>query len=176
MFEWRDWGKPLKSTVRIEPELLYDWRFTANQFFLATSPLRVTTSIFIFQLNTCGYGPYITSSLTRGWSEDSRFPCRNLKWGNFRIEVGSFTASSAFNLPHPSAVRHWLLNKEGSEVSTKIEELLEAVRVQTYICEIQYLGRISAGLPAVLMTYVMVSLTLSNRMLVTVLLCDILSI
>jgi hypothetical protein len=47
-------------------DLLYDWRFTANQF-LAASPLRPTTKIFIFQLNTNGYGPYITSSLTRGW-------------------------------------------------------------------------------------------------------------
>jgi hypothetical protein len=48
-------------------ELLYDWRFTAHQFVLATSPLmRVTTSNFIFQLNTCGYSPYVTSSLTRG--------------------------------------------------------------------------------------------------------------
>jgi hypothetical protein len=50
-----------------ESELLYDWRFTANQFVLARSPLRPTTRIFIFQLNTCGYSPYITSSLTRGW-------------------------------------------------------------------------------------------------------------
>jgi hypothetical protein len=30
-------------------------------------PLENTTSNFIFQLNTCGYGPYVTSSLTRGW-------------------------------------------------------------------------------------------------------------
>jgi hypothetical protein len=29
--------------------------------------LRLTTSNFIFQLNTCGYSPYITSSLTRGF-------------------------------------------------------------------------------------------------------------
>jgi hypothetical protein len=50
-----------------ESELLYDWRFTANQFVLATSPLSLTTSNFIFQLNTCGYSPYVTSSLTRGW-------------------------------------------------------------------------------------------------------------
>jgi hypothetical protein len=42
-----------------ESELLY---------VLATSPLRLTTSNFIFQLNTCGYSPYVTSSLTRGWS------------------------------------------------------------------------------------------------------------
>jgi hypothetical protein len=48
-------------------ELLYDWRFTANQFVLVPSPLRLTTRIFIFQLNTCGYSPYVTSSLTRRW-------------------------------------------------------------------------------------------------------------
>jgi hypothetical protein len=47
--------------------LLYDWRFTANLFVLPTSPLRLKTRIFIFQLNTCGYSPYVTSSLTRGW-------------------------------------------------------------------------------------------------------------
>jgi hypothetical protein len=28
-----------------ESELLYDWRFTANQFVLATNPLRLTTSV-----------------------------------------------------------------------------------------------------------------------------------
>jgi hypothetical protein len=50
-----------------ESEYLYDWRFTPNQFVLATSPLRLTTIIFIFQLHTCGYSPYVTSSLTRWW-------------------------------------------------------------------------------------------------------------
>jgi hypothetical protein len=45
---------------------LYDWRFTASQFVLATSPLRLTTSNFIFQLNACGYSPYVTSSPMRG--------------------------------------------------------------------------------------------------------------
>jgi hypothetical protein len=29
-----------------ESELLYDWRFTANHFVLATSPLRPETNIF----------------------------------------------------------------------------------------------------------------------------------
>jgi hypothetical protein len=29
--------------------------------------VRTTTSNFIFQLNTCGYIPFVTSSLTRGW-------------------------------------------------------------------------------------------------------------
>jgi hypothetical protein len=50
-----------------ERELLYDWRFTANHFVLATIPLRLTNSNFFFQLNTCGYSSYVTSSLTRGW-------------------------------------------------------------------------------------------------------------
>jgi hypothetical protein len=49
-----------------ESELLYDWRFTVNQFVLATGPLKLTTSIF-FQVNTCCHSPYVTSSLTRGW-------------------------------------------------------------------------------------------------------------
>jgi hypothetical protein len=40
---------------------------TASQFVLATSPLRLTISNFIFQLNTCGYSHYVRSSLTRGW-------------------------------------------------------------------------------------------------------------
>jgi hypothetical protein len=53
-------------STNTELELLYDWRFTANQFVLATSPLRLTTSNFIFQLNTCCYGPYVTPSLPRG--------------------------------------------------------------------------------------------------------------
>jgi hypothetical protein len=50
-----------------ESELLYDWRFTANQLVLATSPLRLTTSILFIQLNACYHSPYVTSSLTRGW-------------------------------------------------------------------------------------------------------------
>jgi hypothetical protein len=33
---------------------------------LATSPLRLTTTIF-FQMNTNFHSPYVTSSLTRGW-------------------------------------------------------------------------------------------------------------
>jgi hypothetical protein len=41
--------------------------FTANQFVLATSPVRLTTSNFLFQLNAYDHGPYLTSSLTRGW-------------------------------------------------------------------------------------------------------------
>jgi hypothetical protein len=54
-------------TRNLESELLYDWRLTANKFALATSFLRLTTSNFIFQLNTCVRSPYVTSSMTRGW-------------------------------------------------------------------------------------------------------------
>jgi hypothetical protein len=57
----------LNYSSESESELLYDWRFTAKQFVLATSPLRFTTTNFIFQLNTCSYSPYVKFSLTRGW-------------------------------------------------------------------------------------------------------------
>jgi hypothetical protein len=50
-----------------ESEWLYDWRLTACQFILATSPLRLTTHKFICQLNTFSYSPCVTSSLARGW-------------------------------------------------------------------------------------------------------------
>jgi hypothetical protein len=59
--------KSVLSEAESGSELLYDWRFTANQFVLATSPLRPTTSNFISQLNTCGHRLYVTSSLTRRW-------------------------------------------------------------------------------------------------------------
>jgi hypothetical protein len=55
------------SQSESESELFYDWQFTANQFALATSPWRLTTRNFMFQLNTCGYSYYVTSSLARGW-------------------------------------------------------------------------------------------------------------
>jgi hypothetical protein len=50
-----------------ESELRCDWRFTANQFVLAQSPLRLTTSNFIFRLNICRYSSYVTTCLMRGW-------------------------------------------------------------------------------------------------------------
>jgi hypothetical protein len=48
--------------VKVQSDLLYNWWSTANHFVLATRPLRPSTRIFIFQLNTCGYSPYVTSS------------------------------------------------------------------------------------------------------------------
>jgi hypothetical protein len=56
-----------ESESESESEILYDWRFTANQFVSATSPLRLTTSNLIFQLNTFGYSPFVASTLTSGW-------------------------------------------------------------------------------------------------------------
>jgi hypothetical protein len=47
-------------------ELLYDWRFTANQFVLGPSPLRLTNRVF-FHLNPYSHTPYVTSSLMRRW-------------------------------------------------------------------------------------------------------------
>jgi hypothetical protein len=34
---------------------------------LYDKPLETHDQYFFFQLNTCGYSPYVTSSLTRGW-------------------------------------------------------------------------------------------------------------
>jgi hypothetical protein len=50
-----------------ESELLYDLRYTANQFVLAPSPLTLRARILFSQLNTCGHSPYIISPLTGGW-------------------------------------------------------------------------------------------------------------
>jgi hypothetical protein len=47
-------------------KLLYDRKFTADQFVFASGPLRPTTTVFI-QLNPCGHSPYVISSLTRRW-------------------------------------------------------------------------------------------------------------
>jgi hypothetical protein len=55
----------LIDSTTAESELLYDWRFTASQFILAPSPLRVTTRDFLLQLNPCSHSPYATYSLTR---------------------------------------------------------------------------------------------------------------
>jgi hypothetical protein len=58
---------PTVYSSKSKSKLFYDWRFTANQFVLASSPLRPTTRLFFFQLNSCGNSPHVTSSLTRRW-------------------------------------------------------------------------------------------------------------
>jgi hypothetical protein len=50
-----------------ESDLIYDWRFTANQFALAPTAWVPRPVFFFFQINTCGYSTCAASSLTRGW-------------------------------------------------------------------------------------------------------------
>jgi hypothetical protein len=52
-----------RVTVRVTLRLAF-YRQSAR---LGDKPLEFTTSNLIFQLNTCGYNPYVTPSLTRGW-------------------------------------------------------------------------------------------------------------
>jgi hypothetical protein len=80
-----------ESESESESELLYDWRFTANQFVLATNPLRPTARIFIFQLNICGYSPYVTSCLRRRWV--------------YRLQLLSL-ASTLFSGPSPTGIMY----------------------------------------------------------------------
>jgi hypothetical protein len=60
-------GYRFRPLTNSESDLLYDWRFTANQFVLAPSFLWITTREFFFQLNSCGNSPHVTSSPTRLW-------------------------------------------------------------------------------------------------------------
>jgi hypothetical protein len=57
----------LEKSLHLKSELLYDWRFTADQFVLALSPLRPTTSTFFSSTEHLRYIRYVTSSVTRGW-------------------------------------------------------------------------------------------------------------
>jgi hypothetical protein len=59
-----NWMGQSESEPESEPESLYDRLFTANQFVLATRPLRLTSTFF--HLNTWLHSSYVTSSLTRG--------------------------------------------------------------------------------------------------------------
>jgi hypothetical protein len=52
----------IRGWLSPESELLYDWRFTANQLVLAPSPLRFTTRDY-FSLNPYGHSPYESSSM-----------------------------------------------------------------------------------------------------------------
>jgi hypothetical protein len=56
-----------RGCIAQKSKLLYDWRFTANQFVLAPSLLRTTTRDVSPQLNPCDISPYVTSYLTRRW-------------------------------------------------------------------------------------------------------------
>jgi hypothetical protein len=59
----------LVVTVRVGVRIRVTLRLAVNRqrVRLGDKPLRLTTSNFICQLNVCGYSPYVTSSLTRGY-------------------------------------------------------------------------------------------------------------
>jgi hypothetical protein len=64
---WREDGSVLARRVRVRARVTLPMA-VYRQSVLATSPLRPTTRIFMFQMNICGYSPYVTFSLTmRGW-------------------------------------------------------------------------------------------------------------
>jgi hypothetical protein len=51
-----------KLKSKSKSKLLYDWRFTASQFVLVSSPLRLTMREFFFQLNLCSHSTCVTLS------------------------------------------------------------------------------------------------------------------
>jgi hypothetical protein len=81
-----------------------------GSFVLATSSLRPTTTIFIFQLNNCGYSPYVTSSDKRtGLSFTIAASPRQLSHSRVRVPWDSlpyFTVSdSRLRFLSPPATR-----------------------------------------------------------------------
>jgi hypothetical protein len=57
---------PATELSESESEFLYDWRVYRQSVRLGPKPLETHDHHF-FQLNSCGYSPYVTHSLTRGW-------------------------------------------------------------------------------------------------------------
>jgi hypothetical protein len=57
----------LSVRVRVRVRVTLRLAVYRRQFVLATSPFSLWTSNFIFQLNACGYSPYVTFPLKRGW-------------------------------------------------------------------------------------------------------------
>jgi hypothetical protein len=55
--------QPQTQSVK-KSQLVYNWRFTANQSS-RQAPFRIKTKDFL--TNSCGHGPYVTSSLAKGW-------------------------------------------------------------------------------------------------------------
>jgi hypothetical protein len=57
------------SEEHMPPCSKVDWFWTdqSQSYFTTEAPCDSRHSNFIIQLNTCGYSPYVTSSLTRGW-------------------------------------------------------------------------------------------------------------
>jgi hypothetical protein len=92
-------------------KLLCEWRFTANQFVLASGPLRPTTRNF-FQLNSCGNSPYVTSSLTRDGSV-----VYNCCWSESRGTHDHILLSQIRDSPKLESLRIYI-HQEGGPVIT----------------------------------------------------------
>jgi hypothetical protein len=129
-FTWRwRWYGPQKCRLTFsvlsgqsESELLYDWRFTTNQFVLATSPFETHDQYFFLQMNTCGYSPYVTSSLILGSVCRLKFLMgpRQRSHSKFRVPRDSwphFTVSDS-RPPQPggSGPRIYIPQEQGSPV------------------------------------------------------------
>jgi hypothetical protein len=95
------WSELLTAINLLESEsaskLLYDWRFTVNQFVLATSPFRLKTRDLFVQLNNCGHSPYVISSLI----EDGSVFC-NCCW---------LSLAQSFSGPSPAGLMTTLLSQ-----------------------------------------------------------------
>jgi hypothetical protein len=90
---WRYSNKPPPGS-----ELLYDWRFTANQFVLAPRHLRITTQFFFFlQLNPCCHSPYVhifpPSTLPRSSNSLGVDPKKNTASNNSSIVASASVAA-----------------------------------------------------------------------------------
>jgi hypothetical protein len=59
-----------------ESGMLYNWRFTSNQFVVITNPLRLTSSNLFFQLTACFHNRYVMWSNRPMWEV---ITFRNLK-------------------------------------------------------------------------------------------------
>jgi hypothetical protein len=133
-----------------ESESPYNWRPKANQFTLATSPLRLTNSNF-FQLNTCGHCPYVTSSLMRGWvcrlqmllalaSGHSQIRVQKDSWPNFAV------SDSSFPQPGGPGPRIYIPQEQGGPVISQAPGFLFVVSYDSHC----YGGGIRARLHTVM--------------------------
>jgi hypothetical protein len=105
----------LTDPLQSQSQLLYDWRFTANQFVLATSPLSLTTSIF-FSIE------HILSDERMGLSFPTAVGPRQRSHSQVRVKRGSgpnFTVSDS-RLPQPGrpGPRIYIPQEEGGPVTT----------------------------------------------------------
>jgi hypothetical protein len=68
IIRWRRYVPPkCRLTFRVRVEVTLRLAVYRQSVRLGVKSLETRHQYFMFQLNTCGYSPYVTSSLTRGW-------------------------------------------------------------------------------------------------------------